>query len=86
MKAYQLITSDHAIVGGASHNDFIPVDVLSKEQIFERLKECNKGKHRLTITEVKDVVFYFQNTPKGMPKFLLFLATHKLEMNIINLR
>ena len=45
VKEYQVSTSNHAIVGGASPNDFIPFDGLSKEQIFERLKECNKGKH-----------------------------------------
>ena len=30
VKAYQVNTSDHAIVGGASPNDFIPVDGLLK--------------------------------------------------------
>ena len=67
--------SDHAIVGGASPNDFIPIGGLSKEQIFERLKECNKGKHGPMATEVKVVVVYFQNTPKGMPHFFS-LAGH----------
>ena len=56
--------SDNAIVGGASPNDFIPVDGLSKEQVFERLKACNKGKHGPMKTEVKVVVVYFHNTPK----------------------
>ena len=39
LEAYKLSTTNHAIVCGASHNDFIPVDGLLKEQIFERLKE-----------------------------------------------
>ena len=61
--------SDHAIVGGASPNDFIPIGGLSKEQIFERLKECNKGKHGPKATYIKVVVVSFQDTPKGMPPF-----------------
>ena len=38
VKSYQVSKIDHTIVGGASPNDFIPVDSLPKEQIFERLK------------------------------------------------
>ena len=85
VKAYKVSTSDHTIVGGASPNDFIPVGGLSKEQIFERLKECNKSKHGPMETEVIVVVVSFQNTPKGMPPFLLLLATHKLQTKRINL-
>ena len=44
MKAYQVSMSNHAIIGGASPNDFIPVGGLLKDQIFERLKACNKVK------------------------------------------
>ena len=69
VNAYQVSTSDHAIVGGASPNDFIPVNGLLKEQIFEHLKECNKVKHGPMATEVKVFVVYFQKTPKGMPPF-----------------
>ena len=43
VKAYQVSTSDHEIVVGVSPNDFILVEGLLKEQIFESLKECNKG-------------------------------------------
>ena len=67
VKAYQVSTSDQAIIGGASPNYFIPVGGLSKDHIFERLKACNKGIHGPMATEVKVVVFSFQNTPKGMP-------------------
>ena len=69
MNAYQVSTVDHEIVGGASPNDFIPVDGLLKVQIFERLKYFNKCKHGPMATEVKVVVVSFQNTPKGMPPF-----------------
>ena len=69
LKAYQVSTSDHEIVGGVYPNDFIPVGGLLKEQIFERLKECNKVKHGPMATEVKVVVVYFQNTPKVMSPF-----------------
>ena len=31
VKAYQVSTGNHAIVGGASTNDFIPIGGLSKE-------------------------------------------------------
>ena len=85
VKAYQVSTSDHSIFGGASNNYFIPFYGLSEEQTFERLKECNKGKNGPVATEVKVVVVSFQNTPKGMPPFLLLLATHKIKMKIINL-
>ena len=34
VKEYQVSRIDHTIVGGASPNDFIPADGLSKEQIF----------------------------------------------------
>ena len=70
VKSYQVSTSDHAIVGGASPNDFIPIDGLSKIQIFERLKECNKDKHGPMATEVKVVVVSFQDTTEVMPIFL----------------
>ena len=80
MRAYKVITSDHEIVGGSSPNDFIPVNGLSKEQIIERLKECNKGKHSPMSTEVKVVVVYFQKTSKGMPQFLT-LAGHPQPTN-----
>ena len=63
MKTYQVITSDHVIVGGASPNNFFTVDSLLKEQIFERLKKCNKSKQGPMVTEVKFVVVYFHNTP-----------------------
>ena len=70
VKSYQVSTSDHAIVGCASPNYFIPVNGLSKEHLFERLQECKKGKYGPMETEVKFVVVSFQNTPKGMPQFL----------------
>ena len=69
VKAYQVSTSNHEIVVGASPNDFIPVGSLLKEQIFESLKDCNKGKHGPMVAEVKVVVVSFQNTPKGVPPF-----------------
>ena len=68
VKEYQVRTIDHATVGGASPNDLIPVGGLSKERIFERLKECNKGKQGPMVIEVKVVVVSFQNTTKGMPQ------------------
>ena len=80
VKAYELSTSDHAIVGGASPNYSIPVGGLSKEQIFERLKEFNKDKHGPMATEVKVVVVSFHNTPKGMPPFFT-LAGHPQTTN-----
>ena len=69
VKAYQVSTSDHEIVVGVSPNDFILVEGLLKEQIFESLKECNKGKHGTMATEVKVTVVSLQNTPKGIPPF-----------------
>ena len=57
--------------------NFIPVNSLPKEHIFERLKECNKGKHGPIGTEVKVVVFSFHNTPKGMPKFFTLVGHPK---------
>ena len=64
MKAYQVSTSDHAIFGGAYTNYFIPFNSLSKEQIFEILKECNKGKHGPMATEVKNNLFIFRTHQK----------------------
>ena len=78
-------TRDNAIFGGASHDDFIPFGGLSKDQIFERLKECNKGKHGPMAIEVNFVVLSFQNRPKGMSPFFLFLANQKIQTNRINL-
>ena len=69
VKSYQLSTSNHAIVGGTSPNDFITVKGLLKEQIFESLKECNKSKHGPMETEGKVVVVSFQNTPKRISPF-----------------
>ena len=69
VKSYQVNTIYHAVVVGASPNDLIIVGSLSKEQIFERLKECNKGKHVPRAIEIKVVVVSFQNTPKLMPPF-----------------
>ena len=80
VKAYQVITSYHSIVGGASTNCLIPVGGLSKEQIFERVKECNKVKHIPMAIEVKVVVVSFQNTPKGMSQFFT-LAGHPQTTN-----
>ena len=62
--SYQVSTSNHAIVGGASLNGFIPVNGLSKNQIFERLKECNKGKHGPMETEVKVFLFPLRTNQK----------------------
>ena len=80
MKAYQASTSDNGIAGGASPNDFITVDGLSKEKIFERLKECNKGKHGPKATYIKVVVVSFQDTPKGMPQYFA-LGVHPQNTN-----
>ena len=80
VKAYQVSTSDHAIVDGTSPNDFISVKYLTKEHIFERLKECNEGYHGPMATEVKFVVVLFQNRPTGMPQFFT-LAGHPQTTN-----
>ena len=37
VKAYQVSTSNHEMIGCASPNDFIPVNGLLKGQIFEYL-------------------------------------------------
>ena len=80
MKTYQVNSSDHSIIGGASPNDFISVDKFTKDQIFEQLKECNKYRHGPMETEVKVVFVYFQNTPKEMPPFST-LADHQKTTN-----
>ena len=84
VKEYQLITSDHAIVDDAFTNDYISVEDLTKEHIFEQLEECNKGKHGTMATEVKVVVIFFQNRPTGMSPFSLLLATLRLQTNRMN--
>ena len=38
VKSYQVSMVDHEMVGGASRNDLIPIDGLSKDHIFERFK------------------------------------------------
>ena len=75
VKEYQVRTSDNAILGDDSPNDLIFVNYLTKNQIFERLNECNKGKHGPMETEVNIVIVFFHNKPKGMTPFSLFMAS-----------
>ena len=58
------------MVVGAFPNDFIPVNSLYKDKIFERLKYCNKVKHGPMAKKFKVVVVSFQTKPKGIPPFL----------------
>ena len=73
VKAFQVCSSQGAIVGGASPKHFIPIrDNATKEELKDLLQECVDGKHGGLAAEVKCAVLSFQEAPPNMcPYFCL---------------